>query len=189
MNFWQEHPRLATVVALAVGVGTVVFLYVLSAVGGPAHKSDLTVAGSVAQKTAGSGAAGGSKAAIEQVDFSQVLAPALTGGKSVRSTRFLDLKGDGQEEALILVRGQGARRPLDWYVYGLANAGKAVKLLERQGVAAGEVQVQGPQLVESEGVYAPGDRDCCPSAEKRTYYAWASGSLTAFKTEAAPPPS
>ncbi len=55
MNFWQEQPRLATVVALAVGVGTVVFLYVLSAVGGPAHKSDLTVAGSVAQKTAGSG--------------------------------------------------------------------------------------------------------------------------------------
>ncbi len=184
MKFWQEHPRLATVVALAIGVGTVLFLYVLSTVGGPAHKSDLTVTGSVTQ-----GAAGGSRAAIEQVDFSQVLAPALAGGKSVENTRFLDLKGDGQEEALILVRGQGARRPLDWYVYGLDNAGKAVKLFERQGVAAGEVQVQGPQLVESEGVYAPGDRDCCPSAEKRTYYAWGNGSLTAFKTEAAPPPS
>lgn len=121
------------------------------------------------------------------MDFKALAADELTGQKVLENVLYLDINGDGAEEALVMIRGEGENRPLDWRLYGTQNGGAATVLFERSRLAQGEVSLQGPMLVESEGVYSAGDPDCCPSASKRTVYVWKSGGLVVSRIEAAPP--
>ena len=114
----------------------------------------------------------------------------LTGAETapswkVENVLYLDVNSDGAQEAVVLVRGDGQSRPLDWRVYAMEN-GQPVQLFERTDVSQGELSVKGPSLVESEGVYAPGDPECCPSSAKRTYYVWKGDSFVVSRIEAAP---
>jgi len=197
LRYWQDHPRLATLIVVLIGAGAFVFLYLLSSSAGPVRESTSSreKAGGAQQPEAtparpdlSSPAAAGSSqyvSDLEDVDFQKLMEPLLDEGKSVESIFFVDLNGDGLKEAVVLVRGPGGHRPLDWYYYALRD-GRSAKLFERLGVAAGELQVEGPRLVESEGIYLEADPDCCPSRIKRTYYVWKDGSLVVLKVEAAP---
>jgi hypothetical protein len=185
------------VIVVLIGAGAFLFLYLLSSSAEPVRESTSSTekTGSTQQPAiiaAGpdlsSPAAAGSseyESDLEKADFQTLMEPLLDEGKSVESVLFVDLNGDGLKEALVLVRGPGERRPLDWYYYAL-RGGQPAKLFERLRVTVGELQVQGPRLVESEGVYLEGDADCCPSWIKHTYYVWKDGSLVVLKVEAAP---
>jgi hypothetical protein len=61
-------------------------------------------------------------------------------------------------------------------------------LFERSGASQGELMIDGPRVVETEGVFAEGDQPCCPSSLKKTYYVWKSGSLVVSKVELQPAP-
>ena len=104
----------------------------------------------------------------------------------VENVMYLDINGDGAQEALLLVRGDGDKRPLDWRLYAMKN-GRLAQLFDRTRVAQGGLSVKGAALVESEGVYAAGDPDCCPSSAKRTYYVWKGDGLVVSRIEATPP--
>ena len=125
-------------------------------------------------------------AGIRQNDLQTLLAAELADGEHLDDAIYFDINSDGTEEALLVARGAGDSRPLDWFLIGTRN-GISVKLFERTRVAQGEVAFQGPMLVESEGVYSTGDAGCCPSGSKRTSYIWKGDGLVVSRIEAAPP--
>lgn len=199
-DFLQNHQKLATVVVIVFAAAVVVFLWLISDSNGPsvgdsayppagAHgQSGQAVTGGGSLPAAnGSAASGGSS--IRQVDFKGLVTDELAGSQVLENVLYLDINSDGTEEALVMIRGEGENRPLDWRLYGMQNGSSATVLFERSRVAQGEVSVQGPMLVELEAVYNTGDPDCCPSASKRTIYVWKAGSLVVSRIEAAPPAS
>lgn len=198
LEYLQDHQKLATVISITVGAAVVVFLVLISGGNTPpstgtsgyqsviAHGQD----GPVIPASQGGDASGGGTVSviqgIRQADLPGLVGEETTGNWTIENTIFYDIDGDGAEEAIVLVRGVGESNPLDWRVYGMKN-GEATVLFERTRVAQGEVAVQGPMLVETEGVYDDDDAACCPSSSKRTYYVWKSGGLVVSRVEAAPP--
>ncbi|MFA5809839.1 MAG: hypothetical protein WC935_05835, partial [Thermoleophilia bacterium] len=123
---------------------------------------------------------------IRQADFAALLADEHASAQGVENKLFMDINGDGVEEALILVRGEGENHPLDLYLYKM-KGDRAEVIFRETGVAQGEATFQGPWLVVTEGVYSSGDPLCCPSSVKRTYYVFKDGALVVSKVETAPP--
>lgn len=196
LEYLQDHQKLATVISITVGIAVVVFLVLISGGNTPptvgtsgyqsviAHGQDGPVvpasqgSAGAADVTAGTG--------IRQVDLPGLVGEETTGNWKIENTIYFDIDGNGDEEAIVIVRGEGESNPLDWRLYGMKN-GETTLLFERTRVAQGEVAVQGPMLVETEGVYSDGDAACCPSSTKRTYFVWKGGSLVVSRIEAAPP--
>lgn len=196
LEYLQDHQKVATVISITVGIAVVVFLVLISGGNTPptvgtsgyqsvvAHGQD----GPVVPASQGSAAAADVTAStgIRQVDLPGLVGEETTGNWKIENTIFFDIDGNGDEEAIVIVRGEGESNPLDWRLYGMKN-GETTLLFERTRVAQGEVAVQGPMLVETEGVYSDGDSACCPSSTKRTYFVWKGGSLVVSRIEAAPP--
>ncbi|MHB8858368.1 MAG: hypothetical protein ACYC6Z_02640 [Thermoleophilia bacterium] len=108
-------------------------------------------------------------------------ADAATKG-FVESVLYQDLNGDGNEEALVLVRQQGSGAYLAYYVYTM-EAGAPEKLFERLDVSHGKVELgTGGSFVETEPVYGPQDPNCCPGNLKVTTYTWSAASQTFVPT-------
>lgn len=198
MSFFEEHKLLATAISVSIALAAVVLLYYLSTlsdddVPAPQDEYSTTIsAGSAVADGAGGGGEDGAAAAaatgpgdIQQVDFSQMLAPDIGENQVIEGVLLLDVDGNGSQEALLLVRGPGERRPLDWYLFGLEN-NTAVRLYERLAVAQGEIRIDGPRIVEQEAEYQQGDADCCPSQAVTNYYVWKNENLQLSKTEATP---
>lgn len=101
----------------------------------------------------------------------------------VESVIYADLTGDGQEDALVLVRQQGSGAFLDYYIYDL-EAGAPVMLFERQGVSHGEVKLGNLPLSfeETEAVYGPNDPNCCPGNLRKTVYTWSASAKVFVET-------
>ncbi|MHB9112244.1 MAG: hypothetical protein ACYC4D_06415 [Thermoleophilia bacterium] len=198
LEYLQDHQKIATVISITAAAAVVVFLVLISGGNTPpsigtsgyqpivAHGKDGPVVPSSRGGTAGSGETVTGSQGIRQADLPGLVGEETTGDWEIENTIFFDIDGDGTEEAIILVRGDGESNPLDWRLYGMKN-GEATLLFERTRVAQGAVAVQGPMLVETEGVYGDGDTACCPSSTKRTYYVWKGGSLVVSRIEAAPP--
>ncbi|MEK6535920.1 MAG: hypothetical protein AABZ63_00330 [Actinomycetota bacterium] len=197
-DFLQNHQKLATVIVIAFAVAVVVFLWLISDSNGPsvgdsayppagAHGQPGQAVTGGGSPPAANGSATSGGLSIRQVDFKGLAGDELTGSQVLETVLYLDINSDGTEEALVMIRGEGENRPLDWRLYGMQNSNAATVLFERSRVVQGEVSVQGPMLVESEGIYSTGDPDCCPSASKRTIYVWKAGSLVVSRIEAAPP--
>lgn len=198
LEYLQDHQKLATVISITVAAAVVVFLVLISGGNTPpstgtsgyqsvvAHGQDGPVMPPVQGGTAVSSGTVTGGMGIRQADLPGLVGEETTGDWKIENTIFVDIDGDGNEEALVLVRGEGESEPLDWRLYGMKN-GEATLLFERTRVARGEVALQGPMLVETEGVYSDGDAACCPSSSKRTYYVWKGGSLVVSRIEAAPP--
>lgn len=189
-------------VVVLIAVAVVVFLILISggntppSAGTSAYQSVVAhgQSGPVipAASTAGDGGAGGAGVVmapgsdIRQVDLGALVGDQRGGWMNVENTLYLDINGDGAEEALVLVRRDGQNRPFDWYLYGLRD-NQVTSLFERTRVAQGELSVQGTTLVESEGIYRTGDPECCPSSLKRTFYFWKGSGLVVSGIEAPPP--
>lgn len=198
LEYLQDHQKIATVISITVAAAVVVFLVLISGGNTPpstgtsgyqsviAHGQDGPVAPSSQGGTAGAGGTVTGSQGIRQADLPGLVGEETTGNWKIENTIFFDIDGDGNEEAIVLVRGEGESSPLDWRVHGMKN-GEATLLFERTRVAQGEVAVQGPILVETEGVYNDDDAPCCPSSTKSTYYVWKGGSLVVSRVEAAPP--
>ncbi|MHB8792733.1 MAG: hypothetical protein ACYC6O_05290 [Thermoleophilia bacterium] len=196
LEYLQDHQKVATVISITVGIAVVAFLVLISGGNTPptvgtsgyqsvvAHGQD----GPVVPASQGSAAGADVTAStgIRQVDLPGLVGEETTGSWKIENTIFFDIDGNGDEEAIVIVRGEGESNPLDWRLYGMKN-GETTLLFERTRVAQGEVAVQGPMLVETEGVYSDGDAACCPSSTKRTYFVWKGGSLVVSRIEAAPP--
>ena len=195
-EFLQTHQKLATLVAVLLAAGVVALLYALSrsnpapsaavgaytSTGNPS--SGNPTAANAAGDTAGSGPGQGSD--IHQADVTMLTGAETAPSWKLENVLYVDVNNDGFQEAVVLVRGDGESRPLDWRIYAMKN-GQPVQLFERTGLAQGGLSVKGPALVESEGVFAPGDAECCPSSAKRTYYVWKGDALVVSRVEATPP--
>lgn len=121
--------------------------------------------------------------------------PAVTGAAAsatspgassygfVESVIYRDLTGDGNEEALVLVRQQGSGGYLEYYVYTMEGSAP-VKLFERHDVSHGKVEpgAQPGSFVETEPVYGPEDPNCCPGNLKVMVYTWSAGTGTFVQT-------
>ncbi|MHB0914721.1 MAG: hypothetical protein ACYC5A_05155 [Thermoleophilia bacterium] len=188
MNFLQEHPRGATVGAIGIGIIVIAALYLLSVVNQPPASAGVTTAvtagppGASGQSAdARSPALSGDGTSIGPDDYAAAL--GLGSGQTLEQVIPFDVDSDGASEAVVLVRGEGDGRPLDWYLF---DTGGKTPLFEKKGVVQGELAVDGPRLVESEGVYAAEDDACCPSSFKRTYYVWKDGGLVVSSVVAQP---
>lgn len=187
----QDHPKLTTAAVIAIAATVVLFLYFLST--RPASVGSSTQplyahgnSGPVIPAESMGIVTGAPAEGIRGTDFQSLLSEELKGGATLEAVLFTDLSGDGTEEAVVLIRGPGESRPLDWRLYG-DSAGITELLYDRSSVAQGEVEVQGPRLIESEGMFADGDEPCCPSAIKSTVYVWKGGGLVVSRVESAPP--
>lgn len=197
-NVFEEHPKTATVGAVIIAVAVVLLLWFLSTRAPSAGSSSTQPvfahgnSGPVATRPGGSSGADttasetASGQSIGDVDFAALLAAQITGGRTLESVIYLDIDGNGDEEAVAAIRGTGDSRPLSWRLYGM-KAAQVEILYERTDVAQGEIRVDGPRLAESEGVFAEGDQPCCPSSLKRTFYVWKGSSLVVSHVESAPP--
>ncbi|MFA5801665.1 MAG: hypothetical protein WC911_04225 [Thermoleophilia bacterium] len=181
---------MATVIVIFIAVAVGLFLYLLSSSAGPLPgsatvSSDAYAAGSQLADSAGAVSSDAADKDIRQADFAALLADEHASAQGVENKLFMDIDSDGAQEALLLVRGDGENRPLDLYLYKVKD-GRAEVIFRETGVAQGEATFQGPRLVVTEGVYAPGDPLCCPSSIKLTYYVFKDGALVVSKVEAAP---
>lgn len=188
MNFLQDHPRGATVGAIGVGILVIVALYLLSIVN-QAPPSNGTPTTTVELPAAAGQAANdqypppsGADTSLEQHDFAATI--NLAAGQSLEQVFPYDADSDGVSEAVVLVRGEGDVRPLDWYLFDVGD--DMLLLFERRGIVQGEVAIDGPRIVESEGIYSARDDACCPASFKRTYYVWKDGGLVASSVVAQP---
>ncbi len=125
-------------------------------------------------------------ALIRATDWSRVVAEALhldgaSGSVNPADVRYADLTGDGVEEAIVPVQGNGNAGTIGYYVFGLKD-GQLVRLLARRGEGIG-VSVEDGGLVETIPDYAPGDPRCCPSRLRRTVYGWTGSALAPERSE------
>lgn len=95
------------------------------------------------------------------------------GGGEVATdrVRFVDLTGDGVEEAVVVVEG-GTQGDIGVGVYRLVGS-RAELAFFRQ--LSGRVQVRDTMIVVQVGVPQPGDPACCPSRVRETVFGWRDG--------------
>jgi hypothetical protein len=112
---------------------------------------------------------------LREFDFS---APALAadlinraGGGDVpkERIRYLDLTGDGVEEAVVVVESGGTLGDIGVGVFRAAAPRPALAYFRKLG---GRVDIRGSAIVLIEGVPAPGDPACCPAQLRETTIEW-----------------
>lgn len=192
MKLLQEHPLAAAVAALLI-VAVAVSGYLMLSAGLETDEqtsTGTTATGidSVQPATDGNGAATGNSAGSGTVTGRSPGADVegLLGGEVEKLPALQgDINGDGEMETVILGRGAGETKPLDWFLVGSGGDGATV-LFSREGVVHGEVTIDGPRIVEVEAVYGPGDEPCCPAALKKTIYVWRDDGLVVSRIEAVP---
>ncbi|TAK75590.1 MAG: hypothetical protein EPO16_08640 [Dehalococcoidia bacterium] len=89
---------------------------------------------------------------------------------------YADLTGDGVEEALVVVESGGTAGDLGAAVYRAA-AGRVAVLawIDRAGHIELRLPNVGPNsafIAVEQGIYAPGDANCCPSRIRETALRW-----------------
>ena len=108
---------------------------------------------------------------LHEVDFSVVeiaglLINAAGGGEVLRErVQFLDLTGDGVEEAVVVVESGGTLGDLGAGVFALIDGQpELVQFIP----TAGRIEVRLGLVVAIEGVPSAGDAQCCPSQLRET---------------------
>lgn len=193
-NVLEEHPKTATIGVVLIAAAVVLLLWFLSTRASTlpskepilAHGNEGPVVSSPGGLPGDSATAANYTQGIQQVDFDSVLAGEIAAGRKLENVIYVDINADGTDEAIAAIRGTDASRPLSWRLYGMKD-GQVEILFERTDIAQGELQVEGPRVIESEGMYAESDQPCCPSSVKRTYYVWKGDTLVVSRVESAPP--
>ena len=106
------------------------------------------------------------------------------GGELVTSDiLYVDLTGDGGEEAILPISSGGTAGNLAFIVLGYRDGKLAALLTEVPEAGSLRVEVDDHHLVEVLPVYSDGDTPGFPSQIKRIYYDWKSGALIAGREE------
>lgn len=141
-------------------------------------------------------AAGIAAASVRDVDWG---APAVLdavrvhfGGGEVEARRvaYADLTGDGREEALVVVESGGTAGDLGAAVYH-ADAGRVTVLawIDRAGHIELRLPNAGPAsalVVVQQGLFAPGDAECCPSRIREVALRWDGVAFRVFGDQTLP---
>ena len=106
------------------------------------------------------------------------------GGELVTSDiLYVDLTGDGGEEAILPISSGGTAGNLAFIVLSYRDGKLAALLTEVPEAGSLRVEVDDHNLVEVLPVYSDGDTPGFPSQIKRIYYNWKSGALIAGREE------
>ena len=117
---------------------------------------------------------------LREVDFESIeLQTELinrAGGGEINAERviFVDLTGDGREEAVVVVESGGTAGDMGVAVYRLVEGGPELVFFQ---ALAGRVEVRFDLVVTQVGVYAAGDAQCCPGQLRERAYGWREGGL------------
>ncbi len=117
---------------------------------------------------------------IRNVDFTDpsILGPVIDhfGGGEIEPRRiaYTDMTGDGVEEAVLFVESGGTAGDLGACVMTLDGGAPTVLGYVDAG---GRVELRFPEagggvIVSREGVYEPGDAQCCPTNLRERTYRW-----------------
>ena len=110
-----------------------------------------------------------------------------------RRVAYVDLTGDGKEEALVIVESGGTAGDLGAAVYHL-DAGRALVLawIDRAGQIDLRLPNVGPNaalIIVKQGVFGPGDANCCPSRIRETTLRWDGSAFAVFGDQTLPQPT
>jgi hypothetical protein len=117
-------------------------------------------------------------ASLREVDFAD---PSIAGelidragGGEVHQERVLfgDLIPGGDEEAVVIVDSGGTAGEIGAGVYRLTAAGPELVFFVQY---TGRLELRRELIATTEGVYSPGDAQCCPSRLRETVYQWDGG--------------
>ncbi|GMU40262.1 MAG: hypothetical protein AMXMBFR23_11280 [Chloroflexota bacterium] len=117
---------------------------------------------------------------VREVDLTDVvlLGPIIDhfGGGQVEPARttYVDVTGDGREEAVLFVESGGTQGDVGVAVVQV-DGGNASVL--GYVPASGRVELAQPEagggvIVTREGIWKPGDAECCPSELRERFYQW-----------------
>ncbi len=107
-----------------------------------------------------------------------------------RRVAYVDFTGDGKEEALVVVESGGTAGDLGAAVYR-TEAGRVSVLawIDRPGHIELRLANAGPNsalIVVQQGVYAPGDANCCPSRIREIVLRWDGTGFLTFGDQTLP---
>jgi hypothetical protein len=96
--------------------------------------------------------------------------------------QYVDLTGDGQEEAIVPLSSGGTAGNIALWVYGYVDDRLEVLLSRPQSYKI-VGRVEDGTLVLVDPVYGPDDPNCCPSQLRNTYYEWDGSELALVREE------
>lgn len=112
---------------------------------------------------------------------------ALSGGR-VDASRitYVDLTGEGAEEAVVPVSSGGEGGDIAVFVFGYGAGGleELLRVMPKNGSLRGNI-IDGV-LTIIEPVFGPGDPLCCPSHMRTTTYRWDGSNLVVAHQETVP---
>jgi len=122
----------------------------------------------------------GTAVPADTIDFTDpaVVGPLIDhfGGGEVPVERieYLDFTGDGVGEALVVVESGGTQGDLGAAVFRVADgAPEVITYIDAGGrIETRLTAAQGGVIASLEGVYEPGDPECCPSKLHERVYQW-----------------
>jgi len=97
---------------------------------------------------------------------------ASGGAVAASLITYVDLTGDGAEEAIVPVSSGGEGGDIAVFVFGYGPDGLAELLRVLPESGSLKDNIVGGQLTVTEPAYAPGDPLCCPSQLQTTTYRW-----------------
>ncbi|MGB6895351.1 MAG: hypothetical protein WBF37_05345 [Dehalococcoidia bacterium] len=124
---------------------------------------------------------------IREVDFSEVseVGDALeeSGGELVEEDiQYVDLTGDGQEEAIVPLFSGGTAGNIALWVWGYVGEDLEALLAQPDSYKI-VARVEDETLVLVDPVYGPDDPNCCPSELRNRYYEWDGSELALVDEE------
>lgn len=123
--------------------------------------------------------------AAEDIDFTDpaVIGPIIDhfGGGEIDPSRvqYVDLTRDGNEDAFVIVESGGTAGDVGAALLTVEEGDPQVAGYIETG---GRVEVRFPEVgggivVTTQGVWAPGDAECCPSNLRESTYEWEDGAF------------
>ncbi|MGE3960525.1 MAG: hypothetical protein AB7F65_02445 [Dehalococcoidia bacterium] len=120
---------------------------------------------------------------IEEIDFTDVavIGPLIDhfGGGEIdpRRVQYLDLTRDGTDDAFVIIESGGTAGDVGAALLRLEDGGPQIAGYIPTG---GRIDVRFPEVgggivVTTEGVWDPGDAECCPSKLRESTYEWEEG--------------
>jgi hypothetical protein len=115
----------------------------------------------------------------------RTLAQRLAGRIDKAGIAYVDVTGDGRNDAIVPITSDGTYGNLAFVVFRERN-GEVESILtrlagrERRGLV---LTYDAGQVAETSGVYGPTDANCCPSQIQKTYFRWDGRALVQDRTE------